>query len=193
MENPIFKIGMEFGSADVFRKVIRAHAMKHKRNIKFQKNDTNRVKAVCKDQSCNWFVFASWLGDHKTFKIKSLVDAHTCAMNFKNTFVNSKMIVDKYLGQWRENPEWNFAGMSQQLKTDTNIDASIWQYYRARTKAKQLIQGSIKDQYSKLWEYCAKVKRMNPRSSVIMKCSSEDGDETPKFKRLYICLDALKK
>ncbi|KAK3223767.1 hypothetical protein Dsin_010792 [Dipteronia sinensis] len=128
-----------FGSADVFRKAIMAHAVKHMRNIKFQKNNTNRVKAVCKDQSCNWFVFASWLGDHKTFKIKSLVDAHTCAMSFKNTFVNLKMIADKYLCQWRENPKRNFAEMSQQLRIDTNVDASIWQYYRARTKAKQMI------------------------------------------------------
>ncbi|KAK1560930.1 hypothetical protein Q3G72_032472 [Acer saccharum] len=142
MANPIFKIGMEFATADVFRKAIRVHAIKHRRNIKFQKNDPNRVKAVYKDKGCNWFVFASWLGDQKTFKIKSMVDAHSCAMSFKNTFVNSKMIADKYVGQWRENPEWNYAGMSQQLRTDTNVDASIWQYYRARTRAKELIQGS---------------------------------------------------
>ncbi|KAI9161605.1 hypothetical protein LWI28_018990 [Acer negundo] len=83
--------------------------------------------------------------------------------------------------------------MAQQLRTDTNVDASIYQYYRARTRAKELIQGSIKDQYYKLWEYCAEVRRMNPRSSVIMKCSSEGGAANPKFMRLYICLHALKK
>ncbi|KAI9160190.1 hypothetical protein LWI28_005926 [Acer negundo] len=98
MKNPIFKIGMEFANADVFRKAIKAHAIKHRRNKKFQKNDPNRVKVVCKAKGCNWFVFASWLGDHKTFKIKSMVDAHSCAMSFKNTFVNSKMIANKYLG-----------------------------------------------------------------------------------------------
>ncbi|KAK0574732.1 hypothetical protein LWI29_028223 [Acer saccharum] len=35
MANPIFKIGMEFATTDVFRKAIRAHAIKHGRNIKF--------------------------------------------------------------------------------------------------------------------------------------------------------------
>ncbi|KAI9184814.1 hypothetical protein LWI28_001321 [Acer negundo] len=193
MANPIFKIGMEFGSAYVFKKAIRAHSIKHRRNNKFQKNDPNRVKPVCKDKGCNWFVFASWLGDHKTFKIKFMVDAHSYAMTFKNMFVNSKMIADKYLGQWREKPNWNFVGMSQQLRSDTNVDASIWQCYRARIRAKELIQGSIKDQYSKLWEYCTEVRRMNSRSSVIIKCSSEDGDVNPKFIRLYICLHDLKK
>ncbi|KAI9191278.1 hypothetical protein LWI28_006323 [Acer negundo] len=140
MANPIFKIGMEFGSAYVFRKTIMAHAIKRMRNIKFQKNDPNRVKAICKDKCCNWFVFAYWLGDHKTFKIESMLDAHNCAMSFKNTFVNSKMIVDRYLDKWRERPEWNFTRISQHLRTDTNVDTSIWQYYRARTRAKELIQ-----------------------------------------------------
>ncbi|KAK4852982.1 hypothetical protein QYF36_001880 [Acer negundo] len=96
MANPIFKIGMEFGSTNVFRKAIMAHAIKRMRNIKFQKNDPNRVKAICKDKCCNWFVFVYWLGDHKTFKIESMLDAHNCAMSFKNTFVNSKMIVDRF-------------------------------------------------------------------------------------------------
>ncbi|KAK2634765.1 hypothetical protein Ddye_029557 [Dipteronia dyeriana] len=34
---------------------------------------------------------------------------------------------------------------------------------------------------------------MDPVSSMTMKCSSENGDENPKFKRLYICLDVLNK
>ncbi|KAK3229006.1 hypothetical protein Dsin_000887 [Dipteronia sinensis] len=123
MENPIFTIRMKFGSAYVFRKAIRVNAVKHMRDIKFQKNYANKVKAVCKDQGYNWFVFISWLGDYKNFKIMSLLDVHTCAMSFKNMFVNSKMIAEKYL----------------------------------------------------------EVRRINLGSSMIMKCSSEDGDENPKF------------
>ncbi|KAK1589251.1 hypothetical protein Q3G72_031983 [Acer saccharum] len=144
--NPIFRIGMVFANADDFRNAIRAHAVKHRRSIKFKKNDKNRIRAVCNDERCKWFVFGSWLADGKTFKIKSLIDEHTCAMCFKN-----------------------------------------------RSAAREMIQGSIKDQYSKLWEYGAKVRRMNPGSSVIMKCSSKPRDENPKFQRLYICLHALKK
>ncbi|KAK4839483.1 hypothetical protein QYF36_022295 [Acer negundo] len=56
-----------------------------------------------------------------------------------------------------------------------------------------MIHGSIKEQYSKLWEYCAEVKRMNPCSLVMMKYDREAGCENPLFQRLYICLGALKK
>ncbi|KAK1589138.1 hypothetical protein Q3G72_030870 [Acer saccharum] len=82
------------------------------------------VKAVCKSQACNWFVYASWLNDHKTFQIKTLCTEHTCAMSFKNKFVNSRLIAEKYVDQWRANPDWNFTGMSTQLRIDTNMDAS---------------------------------------------------------------------
>ncbi|KAL5576670.1 hypothetical protein UlMin_018369 [Ulmus minor] len=119
-------------------------------------------------------------------------EEHTCAISFKNSFVNSKMMAEKYVNQFRANPAWNYEGMNQQLRTDTNVDASLWQYYRARRKAKVMIEGTIKEQYSKLWEYCGELKRMNPGSSVKMQCEMVPGDENPHFKRLYVCLEALK-
>ncbi|KAK1555460.1 hypothetical protein Q3G72_026756 [Acer saccharum] len=125
MQNLVFRLGMEFGSVDALKKAVRAHAVKHRRVVKLKKNDPNRIIAVCKTECCKWFVFASWLEDQKTFKIKSLNDEHTCAISFKKKFVSSKLIAEKYLWQLRENPDWNFAGMSQQLRVDTNVDVSI--------------------------------------------------------------------
>ncbi|KAK4849536.1 hypothetical protein QYF36_025897 [Acer negundo] len=182
LQDPKFRVAMEFGSADLFRKAIKAHVVKHRRVVKFKKNDPNRVRAVYMGEGCQWFVYESWLADHKTFKIKSLVDEHTCVMSFKNKFVSSKMIAEKYVGQWRVNPDWNFAGLSQQLRIDTNVDTSIWQYYRARKAARQMIQGNVKEQYSKHWEYGAEIRRMNPRSTVMIKCTKGHGDKNPRFK-----------
>ncbi|KAK0587969.1 hypothetical protein LWI29_032097 [Acer saccharum] len=139
MQDPKFMLSMEFGSTDAFKNAIRAHAMKNRRDVTFKKNDPNRIRAVCVNEGFKWFVYGSWLSDKRTFKIKSLGDKHTCAMSFKNKFVNSKMIVDKYVDQWRVNPNWNFVEMSHQLRVDTSVDVSVWQYYRARKKAKRMI------------------------------------------------------
>ncbi|KAK0588317.1 hypothetical protein LWI29_037845 [Acer saccharum] len=65
-------------------------------------------------------------------------------------------------------------------------------YYRARSAAREIIQGSVKEQYSKLWEYRVEIRRMNPNSSVIMKCSTTAGGAKPRFQRLYMCFGALK-
>ena len=50
----------------------------------------------------------------------------------------------------------------------------------------------MKEQYSKLWEYGIEIRRMNPNSSVIMKCSMTVGGAKRRFQRLYMCLGALK-
>ncbi|KAK2654206.1 hypothetical protein Ddye_014062 [Dipteronia dyeriana] len=193
MQDPVFKLGMEFSSVAMFRKANKAHSVKYRRIVKFKKNDPNRIRVICQDEGCKWFVFASWLNDNKTFKIKSLLDDHTCAMSFKNKCVSSKFIVEKYLGQWRVNPDWNFARMAEQLQNDTKVDASKWQYYRARSAVREMIQGSVKEQYSKLREYYTEIKRMNPESLVIIKCSISPGCANLMFQRLYMCLGALKK
>ena len=82
--------------------------------------------------------------------------------------------------------------MPERLSSDTNVDASKWQYYHARSAAREMIQGSVNEQYSKLWEYGAEIRRMNPNSSVIMKCSTAAGGAKPRLQRLYKCLSALK-
>ncbi|KAL5557490.1 hypothetical protein UlMin_039726 [Ulmus minor] len=161
MKNPTFKLGMTFDSADTFRKVVKAHAIKHKRDVKFKFNDKDMVRAVCNSDGCEWIVFASMLAaEKKTFKVKTLNDNHTCAMVFKNRFVNSTRLAKRYVNQWSVNPDWNFSGMAQQ--------------------------------YARLWDYYAEVRRSNPGSTVQMKCRTVRGDDNPHFQRLYICLGNLK-
>ncbi|KAL5538235.1 hypothetical protein UlMin_043131 [Ulmus minor] len=82
--------------------------------------------------------------------------------------------------------------MAQQIREDVSVDISEWQYYRARAAAGTMIEGTIKAQYARLWDYCAKVRRSNPGSTMQMKCRTVRGDDNPHFQRLYICLGGLK-
>ncbi|KAH7847412.1 hypothetical protein Vadar_025791 [Vaccinium darrowii] len=45
MEDPPFEMGMKFASTTVFKDAIKQHAIKHRRNVKFVKNDKLRVRA----------------------------------------------------------------------------------------------------------------------------------------------------
>ncbi|KAK2645443.1 hypothetical protein Ddye_020638 [Dipteronia dyeriana] len=110
-----FKVSMLFGTSDIFRKAIRAHVVKHMRDVKFQKNDKHK------------------------------------------------------------------------LRIDTNVDASKWQFYCAMHTAKEIINGDVKEQYSKLREYALEVMRMNPDTTILLNC-----DDSGRFQRMYICLGALK-
>ena len=67
-------------------------------------------------------------------------------------------------------------------------------YYRARKIARKIIRGTIAEQYAKLWDSYAELKRMNHGSTVKIKCTQDNGiDDNPCFQRIYICFDALKK
>ena len=52
MVEPKVTLGMIFASTDLFNKAIRAHAVKYRQEVKFAKNDPNRVRAICKAPNC---------------------------------------------------------------------------------------------------------------------------------------------
>ncbi|KAI9164822.1 hypothetical protein LWI28_002697 [Acer negundo] len=72
--------------------------------------------------------------------------------------------------------------MSAQLRIDTNMDASKWQFYRAKRIARQMVDGGIKEQYSKLREYAAEVMKMNHDTTIILKCD-DSGRFVEKIKQ----------
>jgi hypothetical protein len=73
------------------------------------------------------------------------------------------------------------------------VNISRSQAYRARKKALELIEGSFVEQYGRIWDYCAEVRRTNPNTTMIMKTRPPTNeDEQPVFERIYVCLGALK-
>ncbi|KAL3537235.1 hypothetical protein ACH5RR_000601 [Cinchona calisaya] len=57
MKDPVFKVGMLFKSVKEFRAAIRAHSTKDGRNVRFKKNESKRIRAIC--EGCNWRISAS--------------------------------------------------------------------------------------------------------------------------------------
>ncbi|KAL7168830.1 hypothetical protein ACSBR2_033958 [Camellia fascicularis] len=93
--------------------------------------------------------------------------------------------------------------MQKNIHRELMVDISKSQVYRAKRKAKETIEGNLRKQYARLWDYCETVKQHNPNSLVIKldkPIVEEDNDEierpnrqlTPVFKRLYIRLEAQK-
>lgn len=120
--------------------------------------------------------------------IKTLNEEQSCQLEFSNKVLDGKWLREKYLNKFRAQPTWSFAGFKQQVNGDTQIDISKWQFYRARKLARAQIDGSTKEQYSRLWDYCAELRRADPGSTVKMKCYPQaTGEVNPKFQRLYGC------
>ncbi|CAL9002060.1 unnamed protein product, partial [Prunus brigantina] len=100
----------------------------------------------------------------------------------------------KYFSNWYEsnltNSNWDVGSFQEKVNQETGYYPSRAQAYRARRLATSNIEGSYTEQYEILWDYCEELKRTNPGSSVVVK-SELEGD-TPRFQRVYICLQACK-
>ena len=55
-----------------------------------------------------------------------------------------------------------------------------------------MIQGTIAEQYGKLWDYYADLMCMNSGFMMKVKCAMNEVYPNPKFQRIYMCLQGLK-
>ncbi|XP_024028870.1 uncharacterized protein LOC112093826 [Morus notabilis] len=83
-------------------------------------------------------------------------------------------------------------GLNNAIVDVVHVDVTKWQFYRAREVSRNIIEGSVREQYYMLRDYCEEIRAKNPRSSVILKCNSEI-EGYNKLQRIYIFLDACKK
>ncbi|KAK4385541.1 hypothetical protein Sango_2678100 [Sesamum angolense] len=78
-----------------------------------------------------------------------------------------------------------------ELCTTLKANVSKQQAYKAKIKAMQMIQGNMKEQFSRIRDYCLEMLRSNPGSNVTLKLiRAENEGGKPTFQRLYICLVA---
>ncbi|XP_073030769.1 uncharacterized protein [Primulina eburnea] len=78
----------------------------------------------------------------------------------------------------------------EEVKSTLNVALTYKQAYLGRKKALKLVDGSIAEQFSRIRNYCAELKRSDEDASVILKLTDED--DGPRFQRLYVCFSACK-
>ncbi|RYR67684.1 hypothetical protein Ahy_A03g014070 [Arachis hypogaea] len=79
------EVGMTFTTKMEFKEAVREYCIQEGRMIWFKKNDNVKMKAVCKDESCGWLVYASNNTENNHWQIKTFMDDYTCARETKNS------------------------------------------------------------------------------------------------------------
>ncbi|WVZ24227.1 hypothetical protein V8G54_002771 [Vigna mungo] len=77
-----FELGMEFCSLKEFKNALMEHIVLNGKEVKFVKNDLNRVRAICKNK-CGFLIMASKVGGKEIFRVKTLVGRHRCGRVFE--------------------------------------------------------------------------------------------------------------
>lgn len=198
-----FELGVLFNSLNDFKDAINDYAVKGGWNIRFVKNDKTRVRAKCVE-GCKWVAYCSKVQNERTFQLKTLVDEHTCSKSFKNRRLSSKWLSKHIVDDVKEQPRIKLVSIQDKLKRKYVVQISRGKAFRAKQKALDIVHGSHKEQYSKLWEYCEELRMSNPGTVAQMNLNirhePEEIEGAPiermriiqTFQRLYICMDGCK-
>jgi hypothetical protein len=184
---------MLFASVDVFRRAVREVNVRMGKDLKWSKNDPDRVVVVCKKKRCKYKVYASNVKGEKSFQIKQMYPKHSCARSYKNTQVTSQWLANKYLETIRVNPEWLLKAFKYQVMHDFKVDVTKYKVYRAKRKAFEIIHGDYKESYGRLWDYAATLQKTNEGSCVVVKVVRTIPISPAIFQRMYVSFAAMKK
>lgn len=160
-----FDLGQIFASPDEFKKAVKGYAVANGHDIRFTKNDKNRVCASCVP-GCPWKIRASWMQDEMTFQIKTLYPTHSCTRSFKNRQITSTFLANHFMKKISQNLDWKTKAFQHHVKFKLSTSVSRGKIYRAKKKALDVVDGSHRGKFNKLWDYCEALKKGNPGSTV---------------------------
>ncbi|XP_059650423.1 uncharacterized protein LOC132296229 [Cornus florida] len=188
------QVGLRFASAADFRDALRDHVVKAKFDIKFKRNDGDKISAVCK-YDCGWRIYASKASNDQCMIIKTFKDEHNnCLWVHKSKQAIAGYLANRYLEQIRLNPTINNGALRKTIAAKLDIDVSKYKVSRAKRRALNIIEGDEAEQYSKMRECGELILRTNPESIAKLCTKPTDGDESVRtFQRIFISYAAMKK
>ncbi|GAU09980.1 hypothetical protein TSUD_391720 [Trifolium subterraneum] len=189
-----FYVGMEFSSLDQFKKAVLKKNVLIGRQIKFAKNDANRVRAVCKSKdTCSYSVFVSRVGRTHTFRVKSLTQKHDCVRVFDNKSAKSEWIAGAIVERMKSNGDMSIKEGIADMRIRFSIAITFSRAAKARKLAKKLVDGDADRQYSLLWSYSEELRNRNPGNTCKLHFERPAPTLEPRFGRYYLCFDGAKK
>ncbi|XP_043721787.1 uncharacterized protein LOC122669165 [Telopea speciosissima] len=174
--------GQQFKSVHEFRDVLRKYSLAHHFAYKMKKNDTDRATAICRAEGCSWRIHASWMPSSGSFMIKKMNKSHTCegiVGKFSQSTKNwlSSVIKDRL----RDTPYYKPRVIANDICREFGIELHYSQVWRGMESARVELQGSSKEAYNQLPQFCEKLVETNPGSF-----ASVNTKDDLSFQRLFV-------
>ncbi|CAN1120663.1 hypothetical protein LINPERHAP2_LOCUS335 [Linum perenne] len=187
MDNPSFCVEQTFSDFATLKKAIKNYSLINHRPLRFKHSDPKRLQVVCQT-GCPWRIWASKRQDGRVQIKKAELEHSGCVLKYKNRFGDYKYIANKYVQRFQVDPEWSTRSVVQTVQEDLHMNISNSKAWRIRRTANKMVRGKEIEQYARLRDYCAEVRKSNVGSTIFV-----DTDNDSFFRRMYCCLDACKK
>ncbi|XP_072076743.1 uncharacterized protein [Arachis hypogaea] len=136
--------------------------------------------------------FGTMRNQPPSYQIKTLVDEHKCPRSNKSRSVTYKWVSEELISKIRVCPNLSHREARDMFKVEFDIYVGERMMFRAMEKAKDVIEGTEREQYLKLRTYLNELRKANPGSTCRMSTTPQQ-EGLPKFRSLYMCLDACKR
>lgn len=101
------------------------------------------MRVKCKD-GCPWETYYANIKGQETRQLRIIVDRHTCSMNYKIRFLNSKWLGKKTQSNVRENLNLNLSDIMDKTHKKWNVGINKTLAYRAKALAVDIVDGSFR-------------------------------------------------
>ena len=186
-----FEKGMLFASKQEFKDAIKDYAVGKGFNVRLVKDDCIRVRVKCKHK-CPFVIYCAKRKSVDTWQIRTYNDEHICGRQFRNKQASSKWLGKNIVEQLRTNRNMKLKDVTAHVYSTFNIHINKRQAQRAKLRASEVLEGTYKEQYAQLGDYC-ELYKTNPGSTAVLSVNRPHPELQPYFERFYVCLDACKR
>ncbi|KAL4556229.1 hypothetical protein LXL04_038873 [Taraxacum kok-saghyz] len=216
----VFKLGQKFKSKKDIKAMVDMHSIDTKRDLYYAKNDKNRLRVKCrgvttlmndgcatrsesicqgkkvisKESCCPWVLLVSRVNEEEDWMVKTLFEEHTCMTTRSLKACTTKFLAGSIVQQVESNPTIPTRALHEDLQQKFQLGISQIKAFRAKSIVQQHIHGDYQNQHTILRDYVLELKRCDTGTNVKIQVHSEPNFslQTRVFKRIYICLGALK-
>ncbi|GJS41238.1 hypothetical protein Tco_0566281 [Tanacetum coccineum] len=156
------------------------------------KSKGRKVKYV--ENICPCRLYVAKENDNETWVVRTLVEEHKCLQSRNIKAATSTFYSTHITDQIMVNPNIPIKAVQDQLQKQFALGVSKMKAFRAKTKADVQVKGDYKLQYVMLRDYILELQTTNVNTTVRIEVEREPDHSNPTrvFKRIYVCLDALK-
>ena len=160
--------------------------------------DKDKGKGIFEEtsnQSCPWELYCTKELGKETWICKTHHSEHLCLQTRDIKACNYKFLSFQIMDEVAVDPEIPTKAVQDALQKKWVVNVSRMKAFRAKAEADKLIVGDHKGQYALLRDYAQELMTKNQGTTVKCQVKKLEDHNCPTrvFRRIYVCLGALKK
>ncbi|CAL1413483.1 unnamed protein product [Linum trigynum] len=189
-----FTVGMMFLDVEDFKKAISNHVVAAGASVWCKKSDESRREYRYKDQNCSWRVYVAWWSGNAFFIVRRVGLPHSCTRSTRVNLATARFIAEHFLERFKSEPDWKAPLIAMEVKRELGVDVELKVCYTARAIAKEMLCGTLEQEYNKLRRYVAALIAADPEGRFELEVEPDvQVAEKVHFKRFYVGFSRLRK